>query len=231
MNARRGWSAAALVFGLGVFVVTGVILSLRLHPVEPLDGAYGGEAMLAFELAETPAELARVIGSDPPSAEALAVRQDMDRANHIDFLYMFLYAGFIACSCGSLALVHGRRWLWLGALLGPLAAVWDIAENMALLSLTKPGADVPALLAALHVRTLAKWELLAVASALFAAGFVGGSRRPVTVAAATVAILAVAAGVLAALSPASFIAPLAYVIAVVWIWQLAFAAVVFGRTA
>jgi hypothetical protein len=215
----------ALLTGIGVLVISGIFISMQLRTVEPLNGAYGDQAMLAFELTDTPSGLARVIGGNPPSAEAVAIRQAMDHANRVDFLYMAFYATFIGFSCASLALSRGRGWLWLGLILGPVAAGFDVLENLALMALTRPDAEVAPLLAALHVRTYCKWELLALASALFAAGFVGGGRLWVSVVAALVALLALACGVLAYLDPARFIAPLAYAIAAVWLWQLGYAVV------
>jgi hypothetical protein len=64
----------AFATGLGVLVVTGIFASLKLASVEPLNSAYGDQAMLAFELARSPADLARVIGTNPPSANAITVR-------------------------------------------------------------------------------------------------------------------------------------------------------------
>jgi len=229
MNPARWCSLAALLTGLGVVAVSAVFIAWHLPTVQPLQGAYGDQSMLAFELAHTPAELARVIGTDPPSAAAVQVRHELDRANYLDFLYIALYAPFIAWSCAGLALRRGRRWLWLGALLAPLAALFDVFENLALLALTRGGGDTTSLLAALHFRTFAKWELLAATSALFAAGFIGGTRRWVSVLAGLVALAAVAAGILTAVDSASFLTLLVDAIVVVWVWQLGYAgAAVFG---
>src|SRR5215469_3215567 len=82
----------ALVSGIGVLVISGMFMGMQLRTVQPLNGAYGDQAMLAFELARTPADLATVIGTDPASAEAVAVRTALDRANHLDFVYMAFYA-------------------------------------------------------------------------------------------------------------------------------------------
>jgi hypothetical protein len=220
----KWWSLAALLTGLAVIAITGVFMSLHLRTVQPLGGAYGDQAMIAFELADTPEKLARVIGTDPPSAEAARIRSEMDRANRIDFLYIAVYAPFIACSCAALALRRHRRWLWLGLVLAPLAALCDIAENLALLALTRSGADVPALLAALHLRTFAKWELLACTSALFAAGFVGGGRYLVSALAALIALAALGAGILTFVDAAAYSPSLLDAIVVVWLWQLGYAA-------
>jgi len=220
----KWWSLAALLTGLAVIGVTGVFMSMHLRTAQPLGGAYGDQAMIAFELADTPEKLARVIGTDQPSAEAVLIRREMDRANHIDFLYIAVYAPFIACSCAALALRRRRPWLWLGLALAPLAALCDIAENLALLALTRSGADLPALLAALHLRTFAKWELLALSSALFAAGFIGGGRYLVSAVATLVALAALAAGILTFADAAAYSPLLLDAIVVVWLWQLGYAA-------
>jgi hypothetical protein len=225
----RWLSRLALAAGLGVLVVTGIFVSLNLHSVEPLDGNYGGQAMLAFELAESPSDLARVIGPNPPTVNAISIRRAMDHANHLDFLYMALYATFIAFSCAHLALAKKRNWLLIAAILGPVAACFDVAENLALLSLTRSDAAVPALLASLHVRTFGKWELLALTSAMFAAGFVGNRRRWITLIAILVSLVAVASGILTYANPPRYSAVLAYWIAAVWLWQVVYAAVAVSR--
>jgi hypothetical protein len=221
----RWLSILAFATGLGVLVVTGIFVSLKLQSVEPLHGAYGDQAMLAFELAEIPADLARVIGANPPTSIATAVRQSMDHANHIDFFYMALYGAFIAFSCAHLALVKKRNWLIIAALLGPLAACFDVAENLVLLSLTRPDANVLPLLSALHVRTFGKWELLALTSAMFAAGFIGNRRRWMSVVALLVSLIAVASGILAYANPPNYSPLLANLIGSVWLWQLVYAAI------
>jgi hypothetical protein len=220
----RWLSLLAFATGLGVLVVTGIFASLKLQSVEHLNGAYGDQAMLAFELAQSRADLARVIGPNPPTPNAIAIRAAMDHANHIDFIYMALYGAFIAFSCALLAHCKKRNWLYVAAILGPIAACYDVAENLALLSLTRSDANALPLLASLHVRTYGKWELLALTSALFAAGFVGNRRRWVTIVAILVSVLAVTSGILTWANPAKYAAVLAYVIAAVWLWQLVFAA-------
>jgi hypothetical protein len=229
----RWLSVLALGTGLSVLAVAGIFVSLRLQSVAPLNGAYGDQPMLAFELAESPADLARVIGPNPPTTKAIEVRDAMDHANHIDFIYMALYAAFICFSFAHLYSAKKRRWLLLAAILSPIAACFDAGENFALLSLTRPDADVTPLLTALHIRTFVKWELLAVTSALFAAAFIGNRRRWITVVAFCVSLIAVAAGILTYANPPKYSALLAESIAAVWLWQIAYAAlaVVRRRTA
>ena len=221
----RWLSLFAFATGLGVLVVTGIFASLKLHSVEPLNGAYGDQAMLAFELAESPADLARVIGSNPPTADAIEVREALDHANYIDFIYMAFYAVFIASSCAHLGLAKKRPWLLIASMLGPIAACFDVAENLAMLSLTRADANVSGLLATLHDRTFGKWELLALTSAMFAAGFIGNRQRWITVVSFLISLTVVASGILSYVNPAKFGALLADTIGVVWLWQLVYSAV------
>jgi hypothetical protein len=226
----RWLSVLAFTTGLGVLVVTGIFGSLKLQSVETLNGAYGDQPMLAFELAESPADLARIIGPDPPTAKATAVRKAMDHANYIDFAYMALYAAFIAFSCANLGLAQKRPWLFVAVALGPIAACFDVAENLALLALTRSDADVAPLLAALHVRTYGKWELLALTSAMFAAGFIGNRRRWITVVALLVSLTAIVSGILAYVDPTKYIGLLSTGIGAVWLWQLVYSAMAVVRS-
>lgn len=229
MLTSRSLAFAALLFGLTVVALSGVFISMKLRSVEPLNGAYGDQAILAFELAKTPQDLATVIGPNPPTAAAVTVRAQMDLANKVDFLYMTAYGLFIATSCALAARLRGRRWLLLGAALGPLAALFDVAENLALLQITTPGADWAALLPSLHLRTLAKWELLAATTALFAAGFVGERRIVARVVAPALVLVAIGTGVMTLVNPAKYLVLLSTAIVVAWIWQLGYAATVAVR--
>jgi hypothetical protein len=138
---------------------------------------------------------------------------------------MASYAAFTAFACASVARVRRRAWLWIGVLLAPLAALGDVAENLVLLQLTAPHADWAALLPSLHVRTLFKWELLAVVSALFALAFVERGRFVVNVCAISIAAIAIVSGALTVIDPPKHLALLSGTIAVVWIWQLVYAMV------
>lgn len=218
----RALALGTLLCGLGVVGLSFVFVAMNLRSVEPLNGAYADQAILAFELARTPQELARVIGSNPPDADAQSVRAAMDRANRVDFAYMLLYSAFIAGACALAAVRRGRRWLLAGVALGVLAGLADLFENLVMLQLTQPDADVVPLLDALRLRTLLKWELLAATTALFAAGFIGGGRLG-TVAGSSVAALALAGGVLTLVDPARFLVVLSAAITLAWLWQLGYA--------
>ena len=220
---NRNLAIATLAIGIVVLALSQVFVRMHVHSAHPLEGAYGNEAILAFELARTPDELATVIGANPPTVEQAAIRAQMDRANRIDFGYMVCYAWFIAFSCMLAAAERRRGWLLIGVLLGPLAALFDMAENQALLALTPPDADVTKLLPMLHLRTMLKWELLALAGALFAAAFIARGRVVQSVVAAGIALLLLGSGAMTLIDPPKFGAALLWSIALVWMWQIGYA--------
>lgn len=228
-DQHRGLAIATLVLGIVVLAISQFFVRIHLQPVHPLNGAYGNEAMLAFELARTPEEIETVIGEDPPDAASAAARAKMDFANRVDFGYMACYAWFIMFSCMLAAAARRRSWLLIGVLIGPLAALFDMAENFALLQLTRPDADFDILLPQLHLRTMQKWELLAVVGALFAAAFVGGGRLFQSLIASAIAALLLSAGAMTLIDPAKFGALLLWSIAAVWIWQIGYAAMLTFR--
>jgi hypothetical protein len=221
-DSTRGLALATLIAGIIVLAISQIFVALHLQSAHPLDGAYGNEPLIAFELARTPEELERVIGANPPDVAAAAVRTQMDRANRIDFAYMACYATFIALSCMLGAVRRARSWLLIGVLIGFLAALFDVAENIQLLQLTQPDADVGPLLRQLHMRTLQKWELLALVGALFAAAFIARGRIVQSVVAAAIALLLIGSGVMTLIDPAKFGASLLWSIALVWLWQIAY---------
>jgi hypothetical protein len=230
-ETSRGLAIATLIAGLVVLAISQIFVSMHLQPAHPLDGAYGNEAMLAFELARTPDELERVIGANPPDVEAAQVRAKMDHANRVDFVYMACYATFLILSSMLAAIARRRSWLLIVVLLGPLAALFDVSENLALLQLTRPDADVAALLPQLHLRTMLKWELLAIAAALFASAFNDRRRIVQSLIASAIAVLALGSGLMALVDPPKYGAAMLWSIALVWLWQVAYAAVQVWRPA
>jgi hypothetical protein len=230
MNPPRLIALGALISGIAVLAISQMFVAMKMRTVEPLDGAHGNQAILAFEFATTPEELARVIGSDPPSQEAIAVRRALDDADRLDFWYMGIYAVFIALSCALAARLRKQRWLLAGVVLGPIAALFDAGENLVLLQLTQAGADVAALLPQLQFRTMVKWELLALTSAMFAIAFAGDGRKWVRVVAYLLAFETIAGGVLLFLDPATFSPAMLYSIAAVWLWQLGYAVTALRRS-
>ncbi len=214
------WLArTGVVAGLFVLGLSGVWLASPVATVSPLAGQYADNAVLALEFARTPEALAVVIGDDPPTASAVAVRAALDQLNRWDFVYMLGYG--LLLSLGGLhqaQRLQVARGVWLVPLV-VFAVVCDVWENWLLLSLTTTGADVPAILPWLMVATYLKWELLVVVNVVYAwmlwrgGGVLGRG-------AAVVGALALPLGVLAVVEPATY-APL-LTVAFTPVWLAAF---------
>jgi hypothetical protein len=166
-RSLRGWGVAGSLAGLFVLAFTVYWSAAPIPTAEPLEGRYGDNAVLAMEFARTPAELARVIGHDPPTADDAQIRVRLDRVNQLDFVYMLAYGVLLAAGFVLLVRHQGRdRRYLVGVAVTAAGVLADGWENRALLTLTESGADTVPLLASLRVATYAKWELLAVATAL-----------------------------------------------------------------
>lgn len=163
----RRLAIVGAVAGLFVLGFTAYWTVAPIPTAAPLEGRYGDNAVLAMEFARTPAELAQVIGDEPPSEAERATRARLDRVNQLDLVYMLAYGALLVAAFVSLARARDRRWLG-GAALVIVAVLSDGVENRALLALTEPGVEPSAHLATLCVATYVKWELLAVATALLA---------------------------------------------------------------
>jgi hypothetical protein len=155
----------SIVSLLGV-VVFAVTLWLGVISPETIAHPMAGDTrdpIIAFEMVRTPAQLTQVIGEDRASYADL--RAALDKVNEIDFVYMTLYGVFIAVFFMAVAQQRDeRRWLIL-SLVGIVAMLADVRENMALLVLTQDGADVASNIAVLVTATWIKWFALGLASA------------------------------------------------------------------
>lgn len=153
----------ASLLGVLVFAVTlwlGAIGPKAIaHPV----AGDGRDPIIAFEMVRTPAQLTQVIGED--RAGYAELRDALDKVNEVDFIYMTLYGAFIAVFFMAVAQQRDeRRWLIL-SLVGIVAMLADVRENMALLVLTQEGADVSGNIAMLVTATWIKWFALGLTSA------------------------------------------------------------------
>lgn len=155
------------LLGVAVFIITawlGTISPKQVaHPVE----GDSRDPVIAFEMVRTPDDLTAVIGESRLQYGEL--REAIDKVNRIDFLYMTVYGAFIASFFAAVAQARGdRRWLVV-SLLGIVALLADMRENMVLLQMTRDGAEVLPLIDMLIVATWTKWFALGLASA--AAGY------------------------------------------------------------
>ncbi len=98
--APTRWWVATLLFGIAV-VLFGLYLG-QVFPQTGYDVAPGyGPPVLAFEFAGSQTDLEAVFGffTDPQQGTRLAA---MRAGNEQDYLYMLLYAGFLASGCFAL---------------------------------------------------------------------------------------------------------------------------------
>jgi len=133
MSLRSRWLicvAAGLVV-LGVVAVMG--------PMFPTEGAgYEpgfGVPVIAFEMARSPEDLVKVFGSvdDPERAGRIAA---MDQGNRWDYAFMVVYGVFIWSFFDAVRRETGQEFWLIFAVLGVLASVTDAIENVILLDLT-----------------------------------------------------------------------------------------------
>ena len=157
----------AALLGVAVFVITAWLMVISpkqiAHPVE----GDRRDPVIAFEMVQTPDDLTAVIGESRLQFGAL--REAIDQVNRVDFLYMTVYGAFIALFFSAVAQARNdRRWL-VASVLGIVALLADMRENMALLQMTQDGAEVLPLIDMLFVATWTKWFALGLAS--LAAGY------------------------------------------------------------
>lgn len=155
------------LLGVAVFIITawlGAISPKQVaHPVE----GDSRDPIIAFEMVRTPDELTAVIGES--RLQYAELREAIDKVNRIDFVYMTVYGAFIALFFAAVAEARNdRRWL-VASLLGIVALLADVRENMVLLQMTQDGAEILPLIDMLIVATWTKWFALGLASA--AAGY------------------------------------------------------------
>lgn len=222
------WWIACLALG----IVT-LAFSLHLQTLFPATGAamapgYGAP-VLAFEFARDLNELTAIFGdtSDPLQAERLA---GMQSGNEQDFLFMLLYALFLASGCWALWRELRRPMLLLGVVMPVLAAMFDAWENTLLFSIQtafilgeySPDIDM------LPAPVTAKFLLLTATNIVIGMGVgqVPGRGWQLT---GVLVIVPCVATIMALIAPAAFGWTLTAVIAAGWLALLATAAIASWR--
>jgi hypothetical protein len=161
----KRWSWA----GLTVIAFSIVLLRVQPHRMGELPRALV-TPVLALELAQTPAEVERVFGAGPASAEREEWRVRMVRGTQIDFGLLGAYGLFLAGVALELSR-SGSRLARAGIFLAPFAACADVAENTQLLTIFgNLGGDYVGALRLLSVFTWAKWLALGAYFASIAPG-------------------------------------------------------------
>ena len=209
---------------LGV-VVFGMTLWLALISPEQIAHPVDGDTrdpVIAFEMVSSSAELTGVIGESRLQFPEL--REALDRINRIDFIYMTAYGAFLSFFFLAVAEQRGdRRWLILSAV-AIVAMLADVRENIALLALTRDGADVVPLLGMLVSSTWIKWGGLAIVALGAGAAIFEDKSMP------TLRIIGLVAGISAFgftcaawLDPFKFPQYMALAIFLIWILQVVYA--------
>lgn len=225
--APTRWWYAALAFGIAV-----LLFGLHLGQVFPQSGhdiAPGyGAPVLAFEFAGGQADLEAIFGveNDPQQVARLAA---MRAGNEQDYLYMLLYAGFLASGCLALWRELRLRPLLAAAALPVTAALCDAYENWLLFDIQAAftAGDYSPAMASLPTPVAAKFLLLAATNVV-----IGGAATQMGrwwALFGTVAILAAIPTAMAIITPAAFAWALIPSAAGGWVLLLALAAAGSGR--
>ena len=213
--APTRWWYCALAFSLAT-----LLFGLHLTQVFPQSGhdiAPGyGPPVLAFEFAGGQADLEAIFGffTDPQQVTRLAA---MRTGNERDYLYMLLYASFLASGCIA---------LWRELRLRPIlaAALCDAYENWLLFDIQAAftAGDYSPAMASLPYPVAAKFLLLATTNVAIGAAATRLGRGWALF--GTIAILAAIPTVMAIITPAAFAWALVPSAAGGWLLLLALAA-------
>lgn len=200
--APTRWWYGTLAFGIAT-----LLFGLHLTQVFPQTGhdiAPGyGPPVLAFEFAGSQADLEAVFGffTDPQQVTRLAA---MRTGNERDYLYMLLYAGFLASGCIALWRELRLRAILAAAVLPVAAALCDAYENWLLFDIQAAftAGDYSPAMASLPYPVAAKFLLLAATNVAIGAAAMRLGRWWALF--GTIAILAAIPTVMAIITPAAF---------------------------
>lgn len=220
--APTRWWLVTLGFGIAT-----LLFGLHLTQVFPQSGhdiAPGyGPPVLAFEFAGNQSDLEAIFGffTDPQQVARLAA---MRAGNEQDYLYMMLYAGFLAGGCIALWRELRLRALLAAAVLPVAAALCDAWENWLLFEIQAAftAGDYSPAMASLPYPVAAKFLLLAATNVVIGAAATQLGRWWALF--GTLAILAAIPTVMALIAPAAFAWALVPSAAAGWLLLLALAA-------
>ncbi len=214
-----GWTLALGIATLLFGVYLGQVFPQTGHDIAPGYGA----PVLAFEFAGGQADLEAIFGfyTDPEQVTRLAA---MRTGNERDYLYMLLYAGFLASGCLALWRELRLRALLAAAVLPVAAALCDAWENYLLFDIQAAFTlgDYSPAMASLPYPVAAKFLLLAATNVVIGAAATQIGRWWALF--GTIAILAAIPTVMAIITPAAFAWALIPSAAGGWLLLLALAA-------
>lgn len=131
--------------------------------------------ILAFEFVRTVDDVKIIFGPESSPERQKTVRA-MDLGNRLDYIYMILYAGFLAWFSRTCARITGRKLFYVPLCLAGLSLAGDALENIQLLGITASleTMDMELYLARLHQMTWVKWGSLALVFLFLAPYFIKG---------------------------------------------------------
>jgi len=217
-NPRFLWKLCALL-GLAT-----AVCGLLLMPVFPATGAgylagYG-EPVFAFEFARSVPDLLLVFGAPDDPARAGRIL-DMVHGTYWDFGFLLIYSGFIYTFFLAAFNSTGTQVWRVFAVLGIVAGLADIVENIVLLGLM---ADIETAryLPVLPFPVYAKFIAITLCG-LGVGAYLLGTRKPVWMVLGGLAIIGALAGVPGLVAPQDYGQYVGSAVTVFWVIQLAYA--------
>lgn len=144
-----------VIFGLATLVLTAVMVKVFPSNVVLPEGF--NTAVIAFEFAQSEADVAYLIGD---SDDATENRQAMRDGHKIDMFFPFAYAGFLALLLLQLVITSREPLATLGLIAAILIIPFDINENLCLLAIVDAAESntfTPELFSNLYLATWLKW--------------------------------------------------------------------------
>jgi hypothetical protein len=148
------------IIGIALIVI-GVIITVigPGHSDKLADGFF--TPVIAFEFATEPEDIIQVFGEANSPAREDIVRS-MTNSTRSDFLFLILYGAFLFTFSITCASLTGNRVYYLPVLLSIVAPIFDVLENLQLLTIMRQmgDGDFVSELPNLHFYTWMKWGVL-----------------------------------------------------------------------
>ncbi len=167
VNSKNRW-----VILLAMLTVAAFILLMGQPSFTNASKPRFGDPMLALQFARDVQDIDFILGDAPsPDREVMRVKQ------YVDFAFITCYAA-LCVALGAAAAARKRGWKRVtgiaGGISGVAAAVFDVLENRAILSILDVPlrATTPAMIQAIRGSSTAKWILAGVTVVLLASSFI-----------------------------------------------------------
>ena len=160
---RRPFLISAII-GIGVIIISLVLMLTGPQETGPMaDGFF--TPIIAFEFASDVYDVNLIFYSDDSQLIETAI-SSITFGTRLDFLFMVLYGAFLLAFSLTCASLTGNRLFYLPAFLAILTALFDLLENLQLLSIMQQlgSGNFTTQLDYLHLFTWLKWGTL---SAIF----------------------------------------------------------------